>query len=606
MGNFHQGYGDANYEGYFGRGSLYIDLPVSRLYEPARNCTAGYFTYDRTINQDRWVIGTCEADIICNYVDKAQSQPCSEGYVCDEGTTSISQLDNKCLEGYVCDFGTTPDVNLEATQGQLAELCPRGYVCLAGTGAGQKYSAKCPAGYFCPTGSGQVLFGRMANDAVNQKLTAIEANPFAPPYPPGGKDKLLPAQLYRRDVNMHDENCFNNINTVLSDTWEYKYDTMGKPEHPLYEDERRDPSWNRYPAQVNIAIKAGKRCGRDHKWRLTKDAIDSLECNCRQQIIRVLSIWRLWRCTKGWTQVPPWPREPDNYDWPPWSYGAGSVKLGKPKQCKFNVDFDNGEPVQTVDLEEGYKEDAPGLRIRSSWLDLEEDPTYNNVRWKHWDTGKAADSNIWERPGTHISWTQKDQSKPPIIRLVVRGRELKAAGNTNYCEYHGWINAYDCLRHYIAENYKTQNFDRLAGTRQLPGYDRFDPYTYDAHYAIELIETFGDRVGELIGLGEPDPLNPLEKLPLRLDMCQCEMLLRCPNGTSSLVGSTSRFDCKKTGSEVLLRTMPIPESNPDYKRLNSSLFDERLASDLTGTATRKIVPIPMNAYETVRSDAAVF
>jgi len=40
--------------------------------------------------------------------------------------------------------------------------------------------------------------------------------------------------------------------------------------------------------------------------------------------------------------------------------------------------------------------------------------------------------------------------------------------------------------------------------------------------------------------------------------------------------------------------------------LNSSLFDERLASDLTGIATRKIVPIPMNAYETVRSDAAVF
>ena len=74
---------------------------------------------------------------------------------------------------------------------------------------------------------------------------------------------------------------------------------------------------------------------------------------------------------------------------------------------------------------------------------------------------------------------------------------------------------------------------------------------------IELIELFGDRVEDLIMLGDLDPIKKLLRMPLRLDMCQCEMLQRCPNGTSSPVGSTNRFDCTRTGQEVLLRTMPL-------------------------------------------------
>ena len=40
--------------------------------------------------------------------------------------------------------------------------------------------------------------------------------------------------------------------------------------------------------------------------------------------------------------------------------------------------------------------------------------------------------------------------------------------------------------------------------------------------------------------------------PGRLDVCECERLHRCPNGTTSGEGSTSTYDCKKT-SEVLMR-----------------------------------------------------
>ena len=608
-GNYHQGYGSEKYEGYFGRGSLFIDLPVSRQYEPARNCTPGYFSYNRSLNLEKWIIGTCEADIICNFDKTPQAQPCSEGYVCDEGTTALTQLKMKCPEGYVCDFGTTPDKSLEAPRSKYKEMCPAGYFCKAGTGVGQKYSNKCPIGYFCPTGSGDVKFGRMASDAVNQGLTVEESNPFIGPYPPGGKDKVLPNELYKRDVNVHDENCFNNINSDLVSAWEYKYDANGNPDHPLVN------SWNPYAAKINLAVKAGKKCGRDHKWRLTQDAINRLECDCRKQVLRVLSIWRLWRCTKGWNQVPAWPGQADNTEWPMWAYGAGKIKLGSSKQCVWNIDLDNGEGSQRINLA------TEGLRMRLNWLDIEEDSDFGNQRWDHWNTGLSKNGDVWEKPGTEISWTQvvdpnNPNAKKNIIKLSQGGTELKVGGK-NYCEHYGTVNAYDCLRQYITGEFRDQNLgrfggqgpDRISFKDNLPygtrsridksktGYDRFDPFTFDAHYAIEMIERYGDRVGEeLIGLAGVDPVDPTLKFPLRLDMCSCETLLRCPNGTSSTVGSSSRFDCVRTGNEVLLRSTPVSALDPDFSRMNVTI--NRTASDLSGKAGRNILAIPMQAYET--------
>jgi hypothetical protein len=177
-GNFHQGYGDLSYEGYFGRGSLYIDLPVARVFNPGRNCTAGYFVYNVTksaevgVAVDDWIVGTCEADIFCNYESTAQAQACSEGYVCDEGTTALTATSVLCPEGYVCDFGTTPDVSLEAPRSKFTQMCPEGYECAPGTGEGQKFRSMCPSGFFCPAGSGRTMYGRMANDALNRGLLA--------------------------------------------------------------------------------------------------------------------------------------------------------------------------------------------------------------------------------------------------------------------------------------------------------------------------------------------------------------------------------------------------------------------------------------------------
>lgn len=42
-GVYHQGYGDEdNYDSFWGKGSLYIDLPRSRVYDASFNCTPGF------------------------------------------------------------------------------------------------------------------------------------------------------------------------------------------------------------------------------------------------------------------------------------------------------------------------------------------------------------------------------------------------------------------------------------------------------------------------------------------------------------------------------------------------------------------------------------
>lgn len=42
-GVYHQGYGDEdNYDGFWGKGSLFIDLPRSRVYDASFNCTPGF------------------------------------------------------------------------------------------------------------------------------------------------------------------------------------------------------------------------------------------------------------------------------------------------------------------------------------------------------------------------------------------------------------------------------------------------------------------------------------------------------------------------------------------------------------------------------------
>ena len=140
----HQGYGSSTYLGFHGAGSLAIDLPHFRRFEPTQNCTRGFLLMNETLNprdgvmvytsprydtqegdryirrgDDQWYPGTCEADFFCDTSDGLQSESCAEGYVCEETSNSSEGMWFPCREGYVCDFATTPDVDLLAPASQF-------------------------------------------------------------------------------------------------------------------------------------------------------------------------------------------------------------------------------------------------------------------------------------------------------------------------------------------------------------------------------------------------------------------------------------------------------------------------------------------------------
>merc|ERR1711871_1621163 len=103
--------------------------------------------------------------------------------------------------------------------------------------------------------------------------------------------------------------------------------------------------------------------------------------------------------------------------------------------------------------------------MRLNWLDLMDDEIRGNKRWAHWNVGQSSTFNDkWEKPGSYIYWSDPDGEgtvnsvtgsvdNPPDIDLGIRGVHQKVNGE-KYCSYHGLINAYDCLRHYITVEFR--------------------------------------------------------------------------------------------------------------------------------------------------------
>ncbi|RYY36586.1 hypothetical protein EON62_01655 [archaeon] len=276
VGKKHQGYGNDTYYGYFNTGSRAIALPVVPQFDPANNCTAGFFL-KQDDNNVQWYPGSCEADVICMETGRATAQPCPEGYICEEGTTSLTVAQNPCFGGYVCDWGTTPDDNLQSTASMFATLCPNSYYCMEATGPSTQYRGLCPTNYFCPAGTYDPLLGRVANDALMRKLRTSVADPFDPVL----EVKRLPGERSARAVSVHDDHCFKGVDPVLLATSRSYLDSRNRT------------------ATVNVARENVALCARDDKWRAVHDVITRGACNCVAQLLIVLEIHRIWQCTRS-------------------------------------------------------------------------------------------------------------------------------------------------------------------------------------------------------------------------------------------------------------------------------------------------------------------
>ncbi|KAL4137835.1 hypothetical protein PRIC2_001345 [Phytophthora ramorum] len=116
-----------------------------------------------------------------------------------------------------------------------------------------------------------------------------------------------------------------------------------------------------------------------------------------------------------------------------------------------------------------------------------------------------------------------------------------------------------------------------------------DPFVYDLHHAVELIETFGEETSNIAGFVSGSSEESEEDL-LRLDACACSEMFKCPNGTTSAAGADDIYNCIKTGDEVLQRVSPVPLTSARLR--NGSEFQ-----DLTGIAGQGLGSIVLEPFE---------
>ena len=601
----HQGYGKINkntgieyYDGFFGEGSLSIDLPHARQYEPSFNCTRGFrlmnessTLYDsnnvtttvytdylheplnvaRTIllGEDQLYPGTCESDIICYSAVgssiASQAVSCTEGYVCDEATNSSISLNFKCRAGYVCDSGTTPDPSLEATMGQFRRVCPEGYYCIDGTTLTNAFRTLCPAGYYCPSGTGDPIIGVFANDAANRDLNLSMADPYI----------NLQHVSYRvkgdvRTISDHEKFCQEGIDLDLTLRYERQWLPLNVELNNKYLEYLNKQSKGRLPYQndsvltgysdgkyyrpkdINLAIKSALLCGRDHKWEAVALTIDRKECDCTTFFIVVIAMYRLWKCNSigvldnlGFSAITP-----------PYNGGRDYWFPRYPKnvtQCIFpnstNVDLTHGaitnlNPVKPV---LGVESSSSGVLNVTSGIEFQ------------------------------FTWTQKVTA-------------------TNY----------DNFKSTIVVEYNNE-----VSLLQIGNLTVIDPFVFDLYNSVILIEEYGEKLEDLIWL--IDDVNPYSgvniKSPGRYDMCECQNLNKCPNGTSSNNGAKTVLDCTSDQTEILRRISVIPtyynETYPPAlagRLLNTSDFWELGGGDYSlpnGQETYTIGSITAQANDVV-------
>ena len=86
-----------------------------------------------------------------------------------------------------------------------------------------------------------------------------------------------------------------------------------------------------------------------------------------------------------------------------------------------------------------------------------------------------------------------------------------------------------------------------------------DPYIFDLYNAIMLIEQYGELLEEHIEIVNSVDFSGNKVLaPSRSDMCECQNLMRCPNGTVSVTGSVTWQDCTSTGLDIIRRITVVP------------------------------------------------
>ena len=551
--------------GYFrGRGHGYIDLPTARTFEPLFNCTKGFklmnsslvtentrrivytdsahdyeggydvekcSAWDSTLNcyidsryevhgkgecckinkyqqraiffaSDQFYEGTCEADRICSEGRSAapQAKPCDDGFVCDEATSLESSLDHPCAAGYICGFATTPDTSLIAPNGQLRRLCNEGHYCEKGTGTKEKIPI-CPEGFFCPTGTANPRTGQLANDGIARLLLHSPEAHFNIHHQDG--DEFV---VYSN----HESKCNAASRATLPTRFDVRVEEHSNVNHIEYRSDQDEVMF-----AVEEATEYYLHCSRDNKAAFIRNAMirQDQDCDCRKKFMILAALFRFWLCTS---------------DGP-----LGNLSFADRSSLNGKRDY-------------WY----PNSRIhRDHDSAIVMDPSME-LFGLNWGGGKRCN---FEDSNSTIGLTVGVLPNNDDISLSLDSSNAHLSAQFTYTERRIFGN-YSELKADVTEEYLNEDRELSGGLRI-----NIDPFIFDLFHSVQLIEQHGEKLIELI---EAQPAAVSNEYFFRgsVDWCECQSLLKCPNGTMSVQGATDIDGCISTKDEILSRITLLPNS----------------------------------------------
>ena len=634
-GHPHQGYGiallnnqiyatappagyDFRLEYFRGEGNGYIDLPKSRVYDPAFNCTKGMMlmnsslvmedvnrivytdpvhdfeggydiekchTFDSELDcyidetyelhdrgeccnidkfeqravflaHDQFYRGTCEADLICSEGGLAppQAKPCDYGFVCDEETSLESSMNYPCPVGFVCDFATTPDTKLRAPGSQLKKLCKEGYFC-GSDDLSRPSRGLCPRNHWCPTGTSDPLIGSLANDGLLRMLDETGTTPPTNLHYQGGDKFTL--------LSDHDRECKAATLPSLHNRFQAQIHDHTNTNYLEYLADQ-----SKWPIAINEATHFKEQCAsRDNKSAFVQDAMRRRECKCHSQFFTLASVYRFWKCTSdtplddlglGDAVVPPSGHGKRDF-WYPHSRihkDFESAVAMDPAMEVFELGFGEGNVCTFSDSYEV-------LTLSQGRLPDEEDlPKISSL------------------PRQSSGYLEFGATDGYSVRFTSAEKKV--------------FESYSELKQHVKTEYNSEYEQATNGNRS-----GIDPFIYDLHNSIQLIEKVGQKLEQFVYLNATNKTSATSiKLLLGqgndtyseefdfvgpLDWCECQNLLRCPNATISPIGSTNLGDCISTKNEVLHRISLLPPVNNLTTQLPSTeegTVDESLTLQL--------------------------
>jgi hypothetical protein len=605
---------------------LICDSPIAAQ---AASCSEGYICDEETTLNSS-VHHKCRGGYVCDFgttpdpdLEAPSSQfkmLCEEGYYCPSGTGRGQKNANRCPADFFCPTGTAmPDIGLVASDSlvrnlSIADANPFSTTtsatdfgdadirilslhdrrCLAAVDVDSSFRYRTRwIDALSPSNNPSVAFLNFPRD---DRLNADE--PFRK------KNELGSNGVELVDI----ETCDDTLNYTEANVKKYLRKNMTQID---------ENTWRKRclarPSVIQRTVEEALRCGRDNKWRLIQDTIDRRECDCLTQTLVAITVYRFWKCKYPGTDTtkPFWYNEPQIIE----NQGLGNVD-------PFLADY-HSAAIAAMEINAPLKVDESLNGGRSFWfkrgypaekrlklvrvdgalrplnvtdIGTHNDPTCSvNVASTMVDDENGFVHHLFNLSTGEIDtstympfWSRQASSGVPVIdpiqtRFLYNGLKLRVSWDPTR-EQVKTFDSYQDLKYFVEKEFERQRFQHLL--KPMNKKPPMDPYIYDLHRAIRLIEEYGNELDSYLGIewrNTVDPLTLKETLapfPKRLDLCDCERMLKCPNGTvtsSSLGGAQDIFSCVKTG-EILRRTDVIPQSAVNYEWWKHR-YDERASKD---------------------------